>query len=87
MGGRLGLQNLVMQYRHMYGQMQRDIAQVMEGLGQYPMAQRYAQLVSDLASGLKVGAGMLATCHLQMIQHSAVLNSSLTWLPGEVLEM
>ena len=74
MGVREGLQSLSMQYSQVYQQLQQDIAQVMKGLGQYPMAQRYAQLVSDFASGLKVSARLLfyanTLCHRTVVMNA-----------------
>ena len=70
-GVREGLQSLSMQYNQVYQQLQQDIAQVMKGLGQYPMAQRYAQLVSDFASGLKVSECMpVLVCKYTVPQNS-----------------
>ena len=57
------MQMVVMQFNQFQTQLQQDIAQSMEQLGQYPMAQRYAQLVSDLATNLMVRIWLsLVTC-------------------------
>lgn len=48
-----GSRALSEQFRGFYAEAQTKLAQSVHALGRYPMAQKYAQLVHDFASGLK----------------------------------
>ncbi|XP_076440191.1 uncharacterized protein LOC143279842 [Babylonia areolata] len=48
-----GMQGLVLQFQQLQIKMQQDMAQFVQRMGKYPMAQRYAQLAADFANGLK----------------------------------
>ncbi|KAL8574007.1 hypothetical protein ACOMHN_029454 [Nucella lapillus] len=47
------MQGLVLRFRQLQTQLQQDLGQFLQRMGQYPMARKYAQLAADFASGLK----------------------------------